>query len=145
MRIEFTVPGCPVAKQRPKFSRQGAFVRSYTPDKTVSYENLVKLAWMQRAEESFSEPIRKLEGAIKAELRLFFPIPKSESKKRKEQMLNGKIRPTKKPDADNCIKSVLDALNKIAFDDDGQVVEILAYKFYSDNPKAVVILEEIGG
>ncbi len=145
MRIEFTVPGTPVAKQRPKFSRQGPFVRSYTPDKTVSYENLVKLAWMQRAEEPFSEPIRKLEGAIKAELRLFFPIPKSESKKRKEQMLNGKIRPTKKPDADNCIKSVLDALNKIAFDDDGQVVEILAYKFYSDNPKAVVILEEIGG
>jgi Holliday junction resolvase RusA-like endonuclease len=54
-----------------------------------------------------------------------------------------KIFHTKKPDADNCIKSILDALNNIAFDDDGQVADIKAWKLYSDNPRAEIILEEI--
>ena len=144
MKIEFTVPGEPQSKGRPRFYHNGKFVKAYTPEQTVSFENLVKLAWMQRAEEPFSEPIRKLEGAIRAEIRAFFPIPKSASKKKHEQMAGGKIRPiTVRKDADNICKSILDALNGIAYDDDRQIVELLAYKFYSETPKAVVILEEI--
>lgn len=137
MKVEFTVPGIPVAKQRPKFSRQGAFVRSYTPDKTVNYESLVKISYTEKNGET------KLSGALRAEIRAFFPIPKSVSKKKHEQMASGKIRHDKKPDADNCAKSILDALNKIAFDDDGQIAELYVYKYYSEVPKAVVILEEI--
>ena len=137
MKVKFTVPGEAVAKQRPKFSRQGAFVRTFTPDKTVNYETLVKMTYAQQCEET------KLSGAIRAEMQFYFPIPKSVSKKKHEEMASGKIRHTKKPDADNCVKSILDALNKIAFDDDGQVCEVYAYKFYSESPKAIVTLEEI--
>ena len=144
MRIFFIIPGEPQSKGRPRFYHNGKFVRAYTPDQTVNYENLVKLAWMQKSEEPFSEPIRKLEGAIKAEIRAFFPIPKSASKKKHEQMALGKIRPTTvRKDLDNICKSILDALNGIAYDDDRQIVELIAYKYYSEIPKAIVILEEI--
>ena len=85
----------------------------------------------------------KLSGAIKAEIKVFMQIPKSESMKKKAAMMAGQIRPTKKPDADNCAKSVLDALNKIAFDDDSQIVELHVNKYYSENPRVTITLEEI--
>lgn len=137
MKAEFVVLGEPQSKGRPRFARMGNFVRSYTPDETVQYETLVKLSYQQAG-------LEKLSGAIRAEIRAFFPIPKSVSKKKHEQMASGKIRPiTVRKDLDNICKAVLDALNNIAYDDDRQVVELLAYKFYSEVPKAVVILEEI--
>ena len=40
---KFEVMGTPVAKGRPKFARRGNFVSTYTPEKTVNYENLVQL------------------------------------------------------------------------------------------------------
>ena len=42
--VTFTVPGTPVGKGRPKFARRGNFTVAYTPEKTASYENLVKIA-----------------------------------------------------------------------------------------------------
>ena len=136
MKAEFTVPGEVCAKGRPRFVNRGRFVQTYTPDKTVNYENLVRLSFMQAGCE-------KLSGAIKAEIKVFMQIPKSESMKKKAAMMAGHIRPTKKPDADNCAKSVLDALNKIAFDDDSQIVELHVNKYYSENPRVTITLEEI--
>ena len=133
MKIEVTVPGTPVAKSRPRFASRGRFMQAYTPEKTINYETLVKLSY----------PGGKLTGAIKATIGLYFPIPKSTSKKKAEGMRDLKIFHAKKPDADNCIKSILDALNNIAFDDDGQVAYIKAWKLYSDNPRAEIILEEL--
>ena len=43
--IRFVVPGQPFGKQRPKFSRAGQYVKTYTPGETVSYENLVKVMY----------------------------------------------------------------------------------------------------
>lgn len=137
MKVKFTVLGEPQSKGRPRFARMGNYVRSYTPDETVQYETLVRLSYQQAG-------LEKLSGAIRAEIIAFFPIPKSVSKKKHEQMASGKIRPiTVRKDTDNICKAILDALNNIAYDDDRQVVELLAYKFYSEVPKVVVILEEI--
>ena len=136
MKAEFTVPGEVCAKGRPRFVNRGRFVQTYTPDKTVNYENLVRLSFMQAGCE-------KLSGAIKAEIKVFMQMPKSESMKKKAAMMAGQIRPTKKPDADNCAKSVLDALNKIAFDDDSQIVELHVNKYYSENPRVTITLEEV--
>ena len=141
MRIFFTIPGEPQSKARPRFYHNGKFVRAYTPDTTVNYENLVKLAWMQREE---SGEIRKLTGAIKAEIWAYFPIPKSASKKKQAQMMQDEIRPiTVKKDTDNICKAILDALNGIAYDDDRQIVDLIASKHYSDRPRAEVMLEEV--
>ncbi len=135
MVVEFTVLGTPQSKGRPRFVRRGKFVQSYTPEQTVNYENLVKLSYKQDVGEI------KLIGAIRAECKFYFPIPKSASKKKQKEMLEGKIRPiTVSKDADNCVKSVLDALNTIAYDDDRQVVELEAYKLYSDQPRAEIKL-----
>ena len=58
-------------------------------------------------------------------------------------MLNGHILPTKKPDADNVAKIILDGLNHIAWDDDTQVVDMMVIKRYSEEPFVAVIIEEI--
>lgn len=135
MRVSFTVPGMPVAKGRPRFVNRGKFVQTYTPESTTNYENLVKLSYTQ-------ESSVKLSGELYAVMTFCFPIPKSVSKKKHQEMAAGIIRPTKKPDIDNCIKAILDALNGIAFDDDSQVVCISADKLYSEKPCVIVILEE---
>lgn len=46
-----------------------------------------------------------------------YPVPKYASKKTKNLMLNGCLLPTKKPDSDNTIKIILDALNGVAYCD----------------------------
>ena len=42
------IPGEPVGKGRPKFSTFNGHAVAYTPKKTVSYENLVKLSYQQQ-------------------------------------------------------------------------------------------------
>lgn len=131
--MKFTVYGEPVAKGRPRFSTRGGIVRSYTPNKTASYENLVKLSFDTQVEDK-----KKLEGEIFAEIIAYFPIPKSTSKKKAELMRNGEIMHTKKCDCDNLAKSILDSLNKIAYDDDSQICSLVVKKFYSDTPRVEV-------
>lgn len=134
--IEFTILGEPKAKQRPRHTKKGF---TYTPKQTVNYENYVKLCYQQSKEENGFE---KLDGMIRAIITCYFSIPKSFSKKKREKAIQEKIRPTKKPDLDNIAKSILDSLNDIAFDDDKQVVTLLVNKFYSENPRVEVILQE---
>ena len=45
MMIKFTIPGEPRGKGRPRFSNRGGYVRTYTDEKTASYENLVKMEY----------------------------------------------------------------------------------------------------
>jgi Holliday junction resolvase RusA-like endonuclease len=56
-------------------------------------------------------------------------------------MLDGHIRPTKTPDTDNIAKSVLDALNKVAYKDDSCVVDLIVEKWYSENPRVEVYID----
>ena len=58
-------------------------------------------------------------------------------------MLCGRILPTKKPDVDNVAKIILDGLNCIAWDDDTQVVDLSVSKYYSEEPRVSVMIEEI--
>lgn len=135
----FTVPGEVVGKQRPKFSTFNGHAVAYTPQKTVNYENLVKLMYTEQVEEAPYDKSAQLCAVIQA----YFPIPKSTSKKNRELMLGGYLRPTKKPDSDNIAKSVLDALNGIAFYDDSQIVSLEVKKLYSDTPRVQVYIEEL--
>lgn len=123
MAIAIVIPGKPVGKGRPRFSMANGFARSYTPPKTVEYENLVRLAWMQAGHE-------KMEGPIEVIIQASFQIPKGTSKKRAAEM-DGKVYPHK-PDCDNIAKVILDALNGIAYDDDGQVVSLTVEKRYRE-------------
>nr|DAQ91529.1 MAG TPA: Endodeoxyribonuclease RusA [Caudoviricetes sp.] len=134
--IAFTVPGKPLGKQRPRFSRQGTAVRTYTPRQTAEYERLVKESYIAAGG-------KKLEGAIGATIRGYFEPPKATSKKQRQKMLSGEVGYTKKIDADNLAKSILDALNGVAYDDDSQVYLLIVQKLYAEVARVEVILEEI--
>jgi Holliday junction resolvase RusA-like endonuclease len=82
----------------------------------------------------------KLEGRVQVAILAYFQIPKSTSNKAKKAMESTEIRPTKKPDADNIIKIILDSLNKLAYDDDSQVVSVRLEKFYSNEPRVEVAI-----
>ena len=136
--IELIITGQPVAKGRPKFSRFGKFTKVYTPEKTVNYETLVKLSFQEKYPN-----FEILQNALRMDITAFFDIPKSASKKKYLQMIEGKIRPTKKPDRDNIEKIIGDALNGIAYKDDSQIVEGETKKLYSDNPRVEIKINEV--
>lgn len=124
--IVFSVPGEPVGKARPRVTRSG---HAYTPAKTVSYENLVKM----RFDELFPDWV-PLEKEIQVAIHAYYKIPKSASKAKRQAMLNGTINPTKKPDIDNVAKIINDALNGLAYVDDTQIVKERIEKHYGEKP-----------
>lgn len=132
MRIRFTVPGDPVGKGRPRFVR--ATGRTFTPQKTASYENLVKLEFQQQCEGQRFYSEEQLRMTIKA----YFTVPASDSKRKREAKLNGTVRPAKVPDCDNVGKVIADSLNGIAYRDDAQIVSMTIDKFYSEVPRVEV-------
>lgn len=132
--VVFEIRGQPMGKQRPKFTRVGGFVRTYTPKETVDYEIKVKNSYLEQSNQTYNnEPICVL---IKA----FYEVPKSYSFKKKFDCISGKIRPTTKPDNDNIAKIILDALNGLVFSDDKQVVDLYVEKCYSLEPRVRVII-----
>jgi Holliday junction resolvase RusA-like endonuclease len=135
-RFSLTVPGEPKGKGRPRFSRSSG--RAYSPQSTVLYESDIKATFYKKyvAETPIS-------GAFAIKIVAFLPIPKSASKKKHEEMKTGKILPTKKPDIDNVVKATMDALNKVAFTDDADCVDLVATKYYSESPRLEIDLYEV--
>ncbi len=131
--IKLTVPGEPVSKARPRVTRYG----TYTPEKTKNYETLVKELYFVKHKQTL------FEGELKINIKAYFRIPKSASKKKRAEMISGKIRPTKRPDIDNVIKSITDSLNGVAYDDDSQIVLVVAEKYWSEEPRVEIELGKI--
>lgn len=134
--IRFTIPGQPFGKQRPRFSRAGQYVKIYTPDNTVTYENFVRVMYQQVANGRMFADDAMLDVRIIA----YYNIPKSVSKKKRKAMLEHRIRPAKKPDWDNIGKVICDSLNTVAYHDDSSVVDAQVRKFYSENPRVEVTI-----
>lgn len=51
--------------------------------------------------------------------------------------------PTKKPDADNIVKIIADALNRAAYYDDAQIVRLSYSKVYDEVPHVDVMIEDL--
>lgn len=135
--ITFTVPGEPVGKARPRFVR--ATGRTYTPEKTVNYESLVRLCYRQQVStEPFPAGI-----PLYMTVEVYQQIPKSVSKRKREAMIGRKILPTKKPDCSNILKSIEDALNGVAYADDSQIVQVRVVKYFGEFPRAIVVIREM--
>ena len=139
MRVRFVVYGEPQGKGRPKFSKVGDHVKTRTPDQTVIYENLIKTEYRSQC-NGFQFPDQ---AQLDMRVMAFYQMPSSVSKKKRQQMLDQKIRPTKKPDADNILKVVADSLNQIAYRDDAQIVDTHVRKFYSDRPRIEVLFRVV--
>lgn len=140
MMVEFVVLGSPHGKGRPQFSTYNGKVTARTPQKTVIYENLVKMEYrMQCSGKKFPD-----DAMLEVEIFAYYDIPKSASKKKQQAMRDGLLRPMKKPDFDNVGKSICDSLNGIAYHDDVQVVDAIIHKYYSDEPRTVVKIRQLG-
>ena len=133
----FVIHGEPVAKGRPRFNRSTG--RAFTPQKTINYETLVKMEYLQAYP---NEPLYSGDTALAVHIDVFVPIPSSASKKKHQDMVNGIIRPTKKPDADNLIKALMDAGNGVIWEDDKSVVEVILRKWYGEVPHVEMIIDE---
>jgi len=136
VKVNFVIQGKVQAKQRPRFNRYSG--KTYTPNETIAYENWVKTCYLEKYKDK-----ELMEKPLRVTIKAYFEIPKSTSKKRKQQMMDNEILPMVKPDTDNIAKGVLDSLNGIAYKDDKQVVELIVNKYYNNTPYVSVMIEEI--
>jgi len=137
MQIMFTVYGEPVAKGRPRFAKRGNYVQTYTPVKTKSYEDEVRLL-ATKAKGSGST----LEGSLSVFIYISFSVPQSYSKRKREACLSGETKHTKKPDLDNVAKAIIDGMNGIIFKDDSQIINLHVTKVYAEVGKVEVLIRE---
>lgn len=124
----------PVAKGRPRFTKTG---HAYTPIKTVEYEKLIREAW-GLAHKGLTT------AYVKMDLDFYVPIPKNFSKSDRMKAIEGEIRPDKRPDIDNYIKAIMDALNEQAYFDDRQIVAVFCNKWYAEAGRVEINITEIG-
>lgn len=145
MRVEFTIEGSPVGKARPRVTRTVA----YTPKKTSQYEDLVRYTAISSFKGAFDK-----DEPLDVKIIAYFEISKSLSKKRKALCLANKELPTKKPDADNIGKIIMDGMNpkmrrdkqlhkmievmRGVYQDDKQVTTLLVKKRYAERPRVEV-------
>ena len=138
--LKIVVPGPPQGKGRARTVKRGNFVHSYTPEKTVLYENYIKVLAIQAMQ---NQEVEMITGPVMMSIAAFFEIPKSTSKKRREKMLSDSLLPCKKPDADNIAKTVSDALNGVVYKDDAQICSMEIFKSYGEKPELIIWIEEL--
>lgn len=134
----FTVPGEAQPSRRPRFARMGKGVRTYKDPRDAAYQDRVALFFEQaigRADYGF--PLR---GPVLLTADFYRAPPKSMSRHRLAEALDGEHLPSTRPDLSNLVKAIEDALNGAAFGDDGQVASIRATKLYG-TPRTVIGLE----
>jgi len=119
--IQFTVDMVPVAKGRPRLGRGG---RVFTPRKTHEAER--QIADVAREVMSGRPPTAV---PLMMLVECVFPIPKSYTKKMREEIERGERIPST-VDADNAVKLAGDALNGIVYEDDSQVCLLVGQKRY---------------
>ena len=141
MNLDFTIKGKVIAKQSMKIGRYGI---KYTPREVKDYASLVQKSflakypmWTYRYYDDVG---------LRVYISVYKSIPKSYSKKKTKEASVNYIRPTSKPDCDNIIKIICDALNLVAYKDDKQIVECSCIKRYAtDIPCVDVFVEELDG
>lgn len=119
----FTVEGEPVSKSRARFTKRGSKTRTYTPEKTLQAEQ--KVAWAFRQAVTGYQPDPDATYGV---MGLFFAGTRQ------------------RRDVDNMLKLILDGLNKIAWVDDDQVVEVSGRKSLGDpeHARTEVVIYRVG-
>ena len=120
MKVKFNINTRPHSKERPRLGKGG---KVYTPNSTKVFEEICKLSYGNRY--YFDKEYISIKITFK------FKVPKSYSKKKYSEAIEGKIRPSTN-DIDNLLKSVLDGLNGKAWKDDRYIYSIEAEKIFAD-------------
>ena len=152
--IKFTYHGEAVGKGRPRVTVKKSknkdngqiYAHAYTPKKTKEFEGAIRFEFM--ASNCEPMPVYPRDKTLKAEILIGVPIPKSYPKYKQALCRCRMIAPNKKPDIDNIVKSIFDALQGgecggYAFADDSQIVKVVAEKVYADEPFVEVMIDEL--
>ena len=127
------IPIIPTGQARPRFASRGGFAKAYKSKDQIANERTLESFLIEH------QPKKPIEGAVRLGVRAYLPIPGSKSKKWKAEAAAGWVRPIVKPDLDNIIKQIKDAMTRLQFwNDDKQVVEFLpgTGKYYDDGQGA---------
>ncbi|UQD53323.1 RusA family crossover junction endodeoxyribonuclease [Bacillus methanolicus] len=131
--IKLFIPVEPMGAVR--MTGRGKFIKP-NAQRYLAYKELIQWHVKQQLKRQ-----NTLTGALEVEIRFTMPIPESWSKKQRAAAI-GEYH-VKKPDADNLVKGVFDAMNKIAWKDDNQVAKITAIKIYGENPGIEITIKEL--
>lgn len=135
------IPGEPCAQGRPRFSTAGGFARAYDPAKSRNYKAYVKAVCAEEAQKQgwlFNTDL-----PLRVEIIARLSIPSSKSKKWKQAAADGVEKPTKKPDVDNIVKTVTDALSGVIYKDDKQITSLVVGKIYSERPGVALVIKAL--
>ena len=121
------------AKAFRSFVKSNTWVGTYTDDDTKAAELKVLVRFKRVHEDWTPWP-----GPVKISIKTRMPIMKSWTKGKKQAALNNLIAHQSSPDTDNITKLVLDALNKVAYEDDKQVFVQTCVKEFSERPGLLI-------
>lgn len=133
--IVFTVPGQPKAWARAGSNTGQRFTRR-TQD---AFSGLLK---MVASEAMGDRPPLLRTCEVRVTIRK--PLPANPSRPKRAAMLEGRLRPGMRPDADNYAKLVGDALNLICWHDDSLIVDLHIHKIYAEIPGVEVAFWPVG-
>jgi len=126
--INFKVPGKPIGKQETQVNTKTH--KAYKPDKTKWYFEQIQLIaknYMQR------RSLKMLEGAIDFRLDIIL----------KEKLASLNIAPTQKPDTSNVLKTAEDALNKICYKDDKDIIHHELFKWFGLKEGIIITVKPV--
>jgi Holliday junction resolvase RusA-like endonuclease len=144
--ISFIVYGEPVAQQRAgrrhfigtgKDGKPRAMSQSYDPKKSAAFKDRVYDVAVDH------KPEKPLEGALMLVIKAFKPIPKSMPKYKRTLAIAGEIKPVTKPDLDNYVKAIKDALRGVIWIDDCQVVTCHSHKLFGEIPRVEIMIKAV--
>ncbi len=130
--FECTIPLEAVAKGRARVVRTERGIRAFTPKKTQNFEFMVRFFLSKNASYDL------LDNPISVPVRLVCDFQLSRPKKPQFPF------PAVRPDLDNYVKAILDAMNGLILKDDALVCQIVAKKSYAiRSPQIWIKLESI--
>lgn len=124
--IRLTVLGVPVPQPRQRHAVVAGKVRNYTPANHPVQQFKALLQWEARAQ---GLPPAPWDGPLVLGVTFYLPRPARLMRRRDP---DGVVQHTGKPDVDNLVKAVQDALLGLLWRDDSQICEVRARKFYAE-------------
>ena len=132
--IILRVAGKASTKQRPRFDPRTR--RAFTPPSNIISENDVRAIWREAGEPRVEDDV-----AIAIEVEIVVVRPQGHFKKDGTLSTEGMRHPiprNKKPDLDNALKLVMDALNSRAYRDDVLVAYATVERKWGDWPETTI-------
>jgi len=130
MSLKFKIPIVPMGQARARAARRGNHIHMYSSPKSVEYKESLQHYLINQLPEGFKIP--DIDVDIMVFAAFCMPMLRSWSQKKRGKHLD---KPhTKKPDIDNLVKALFDAMNGIVWKDDSQVACLNVSKHYCADP-----------